>query len=67
MVKSSHCEVRKSQISKFTCLRCIFHMGAYFCMGAYKCDVVVVIKMSAYIYGVLLVGAYYPDFTVPHF
>ena len=30
-----------------------FHMGAYFCMGAYKCDVVVVIKMGACIHGVL--------------
>ena len=25
-----------------------FHVGAYFRMGAYKCDVVVVIKMGAY-------------------
>ena len=42
-----------------------FHMGAYFCMGAYKRDVVVVIKMGAYIHGCLFcVGAYYPDFTV---
>ena len=48
-----------------------FHMGAYFCMGAYKRDVVLVIKMSAYIHGVFIlcgclfcVGAYYPDFTV---
>ena len=40
-------------------------MGAYFCMGAYKRDVVVVIRMGAYIQGVLIcVGAYYPDFTV---
>ena len=31
-----------------------FHMGAYFCMGAYKRDVVVVIKMGAYINGVLI-------------
>ena len=31
--------------------------GAYFCMGAYKCDVIVVIKMGAYIHGVLTVGA----------
>ena len=31
-----------------------FHMGAYFCMGAYKQDVVVVIKMGAYIHGVLI-------------
>ena len=29
-------------------------MGAYFCMGAYKCNVVVVIKMGAYIHGVLI-------------
>ena len=42
-----------------------FHMGAYFCMDAYKCNVVVVIKMGAYIYeSVFCVGAYYPDFTV---
>ena len=41
--------------------------GAYFCMGAYKRDGVVVIKMNAYIHGCLLcVGAYYPDFTVDH-
>ena len=45
--------------------------GAYFCMGAYKRDVVVVIKMGAYIHEVLIscgclfrVGAYYRDFTV---
>ena len=31
---------------------------AYFCMGAYKRDVVVVIKIGAYIYGCL------PGFTV---
>ena len=30
-----------------------FHVGAYFCMGAYKRDVVV-IKMGAYIQGVLI-------------
>ena len=37
---------------------------AYFCMGAYKCDVVV-IKVGAYIHGYLFcVAAYYPDFTV---
>ena len=28
--------------------------GAYFCMGAYKHDMVVVIKMGAYIHGVLI-------------
>ena len=44
---------------------CLFMWDAYFCMGAYKCDVVVVIKMGAYIMGCLFcVGAYYPDFTV---
>ena len=31
-----------------------FHVGAHFCMGAYKCDVVVVIKIGAYIHGVLI-------------
>ena len=31
-----------------------FHMGAYFCMGAYKRYVVFVIKMGAYIHGVLI-------------
>ena len=31
-----------------------FDVGAYFCMGAYKRDVVVVIKMGAYILGVLI-------------
>ena len=40
-------------------------MSAYFCMGAYNCDVVVVIKISAYIHGCLFcVGAYYPDFNM---
>ena len=33
---------------------CLFMWGAYFCMGAYKCNVVVVIKMGAYIRGVLI-------------
>ena len=33
---------------------CLFMWGAYFYMGAYKCDVVVVIKMGAYIHGVLI-------------
>ena len=28
--------------------------GAYFCMGAYKRDVVVVIKTGAYVHGVLI-------------
>ena len=29
--------------------------GAYFCMGAYKRNVFVVIKMGAYIHGVLII------------
>ena len=33
-------------------------VGAYFCMGAYKRDVVVVIKMGAYIHGVLILCGY---------
>ena len=33
---------------------CLFMWGAYFFMGAYKRDVVVVIKMGAYIHGVLI-------------
>ena len=42
-----------------------FHVGAYFCMGVYKRDVVVVIKMVPIFMGCLFcVGAYYPDFTV---
>ena len=38
----------------FACNGCLFMWGAYFCMGAYKRDVVVVIKMGAYIHGVLI-------------
>ena len=30
-------------------------MGAYFCMDAYEHDVVVAIKMGAYIHGVLII------------
>ena len=45
-----------------------FSMGCLFCMDAYKRDVVVVIKIGAYIHGCLFcVGAYYPNFTVLHF
>ena len=35
---------------------CFFMWGAYFCMAAYKRDVVVVLKMGAYIHGVLIIG-----------
>ena len=38
---------------------CLFMWGAYFCMGAYECDVVVVIKVGAYI-------NFYPDIMVLH-
>ena len=34
--------------------RCLFMWGAYFCMGAYKRNVVVVIKMGAYNHKVLI-------------
>ena len=44
---------------------CLFMWGAYFWMAAYKRDMIVVIKMGAYIHRCLFcVGAYYPDFTV---
>ena len=35
--------------------RCPFMWGAYFCMGVYKRDVVAVIQMGAYIYGMLII------------
>ena len=39
--------------------------GAYYCKGAYKCNMVTAIKMSAYIHKVLFfMVAYYRDFTV---
>ena len=51
---------RKSRINKIHFhLRgngCLFMWGAYFCMGAYKCDVVVVIKMGAYSWVLILCG-----------
>ena len=46
--------VRKSRISKYTSVAVPFHVGAYFCMGAYKRDVVVVIEMGSYIHRVLI-------------
>ena len=53
----SSCYIQNSRITKFTSVRMImvlFIWGAYFCMSAYKRDAVVVIKMWAYIYGVLI-------------
>ena len=44
-------------MSKFTsvCTEQVpFHLGAYFCVGAYKRNVVAKIKMGAYIHGVLV-------------
>ena len=42
-----------------------FNVGCLFCMGAYKSDSVVVIKMGAYVHWVhILLGAHYPNFTV---
>ena len=44
-------------MSKFTSVcteRVPFHLGAYFCMGAYKHNVVAKIKMGTYIHGVLI-------------
>ena len=49
---------KKSRITKFTPLKgafsCGLMWGAYFCMGAYKCDVVIVMKMVPIIHGVLI-------------
>ena len=53
---------KKSRITKFTPLKgafsCGLMWGAYFCMGAYKCDVVIVMKMGAYIHEVLILCGY---------
>ena len=44
---------------------CFFMWSVYFCMDAYKRDVVVIIEMGAYIQGLLILcGAYYPNFMV---
>ena len=60
---------KKSRITKFTPLKgafsCGLMWGAYFCMGAYKHDVVVVMKMvPIFMRCLFCVGAYYPDFMV---
>ena len=44
---------RISNSLSFSCKRC-FYVGCPFCMGAYKLNVVVVIKIGAYIHGVLI-------------
>ena len=43
------------RLSKFTSV-CMapFMWGAYFCMGAYKRTVIVVIKIGTYIHGMLI-------------
>ena len=59
------CYVRKADSANSLPLTGAFLWGAYFCMGAYKSDVVAVIKMDAYVHGCLFcVGAYNPDFMV---
>ena len=47
---------------------CLFMWGAYFCMGAYKRDVVAVIKMGAYIHRVLILCGclFYFGYTLIH-
>ena len=53
----------KAKSANFLLFVVPFHVG--YCVGAYKHNVVVVIKMDAYIHGcIFCVGAYYPDFTV---
>ena len=42
-------KAESANLLPFTRNGCLFMWGAYFCMGAYKRDVVVVIKMGAYI------------------
>ena len=46
-------KAESANLLPFTQNGCLFMWGAYFCIGAYKCDVVVVIKMGTYIHGVL--------------
>ena len=42
-----------------------FMWDAYFCMGAYKFNVVAIIKMvPMFVVCIISIGAYYPDFTV---
>ena len=48
-------KVKSANSLPFAWNGCLFLWGAYFCMGAYKHAVVVVIKMGAYIYGVLII------------
>ena len=49
----SSCHIRKPE-SANSLPFAHFHVDAYFCVVAYRRDVVVVIKMGAYIYGVLI-------------
>ena len=61
----SSCYIQKSRISKYTSAAVPSYMGAYFCMGAYKCNVVVVIKMGAYIHGMLIMcGCLFPFYGI---
>ena len=52
LAESSH-YVQKAESANLLSLArnwCLFMWGAYFCMGAYQRDVVVLIKMGAYIH-----------------
>ena len=65
-ITDRHWQKLAATFEKFTSSNgCLFMWGSCFSMGAYKCDVVDVIKMGAYIHGVLIsMGAYYSDFMV---
>ena len=49
-------KAESANLLPFTWNGCLFMWGAYFCMGAYKRNVVVVIKLGAYIHGVLILS-----------
>ena len=55
----SSCYVRKAEPANSLPFVVPFHVGAYFCMGAYQCNVVVVIKMDVYIHGVLIITCHW--------
>ena len=60
-------KAKSANLLPFAWIGCLFMWSAYFCMGAYKCDAVVVIKMVRYIHGVLILcGCISSQFTVCH-
>ena len=48
-------KVESANSLPFAWNRCLFVWGVYFCMGAYKHNVVAVIKIGAYIHGAYFV------------